>query len=159
MVAFKGCTTGGETWYAGSYVLNYSPNIRTRTNNPRTWEEWNYGENYGAYGCQKYYSVAQMRQHSRVFLATDGVSSVYTDDYGLNSSDQANFIYARHGGHMNASFWDLHVGQARFGDFLNTANIAAQLTRLRSDGFPYLRAPHGKINSAGSFRSISPSQY
>ena len=152
--------TGDPSWYASGYVSSYSPNIHTRTDYPRQWEEWNYGENYGAYACQKRYKISEVTQAGRVFLLTDGISKGnYMQSFAWNSTDPQNFIYARHGGHMNALYWDLHVGQAGFYDYLHNSNSADERARLKADGFPSLRAPHGKINSNGVFRPIDPSQY
>ena len=146
----------GGFWYAGSYVTHYVPNACVTSNSPQQWG-WGYGE-WGAYATGKYYRLEQIVASNRVVLFFDGISYRYNFPYGFQSPDPGNWIWQRHGGHMNAAYWDLHVGAVRFSDVLHSSANAAEWSRYREDGMPTLFAPHGKIDRNGNFRAVHPSE-
>jgi prepilin-type N-terminal cleavage/methylation domain-containing protein/prepilin-type processing-associated H-X9-DG protein len=126
-------------YYSNAALMNYMPNQYTHHDSePRQWTTWNYGTNYGAFACFRWYQDSE---------------------FAWGSGNPNNFLYARHINHFNAAMWDGHVQSVRFGDFINNNNSSGQRARMRKDGFPVLKAPHALVNSDRSVEFIQPSQY
>ena len=146
-------------YYSNGALTNYMSHDRTKYDYARTYEEWNYGTNHGAYACWRYFTSGEMRNASRVFLLYDATSWRWHHTYAFGSSNPKNFIYQRHEDHFNGAMYDGHVEPVRFMDFIISGNDATQRTILRQDGFPFLLAPHCLIKPDRSLTYINPSQY
>jgi len=146
-------------YYSNAALSNYMSHDRMKYDYPRTYEEWNYGTNYGAYKCWRYFTNGEMRDSSRVFLLYDATSWRWHHWHAFGSSNPRNFIYQRHDDHFNAVMYDGHAEPVFFMDFIINANDGGQRQMLRDDEFPFLAAPHCLINPNRSLTYIHPSQY
>ena len=153
LAAEFGSSSNSPEYSAAAWVSNYMPNPATSAEYVDSWRTLALGLN-GAYFCRRHYRAQEMRQHSRVVLMSDVASWEYCGRI-WHSNNPANFSFFRHSGHFNAVMWDGHIASIRYGDFLPGGNNS----RLRSDGYPILKAPHAKISTDRSLKYISPAEY
>jgi len=165
VAAATGDPNHNTQYYSNAALSNYMPPDATHYDSePRQWELWNYGTNYGAYACRRHYRALEMRQHDRVILAMDATSWRWHHWHALGNLEVFGYtgdhpILLRHQGHFNAAFWDGHADAVYEGDWLYNGNDASQRQRMRADGFPVLLAPHGLVRSDRSLSHIDPSEY
>ena len=148
--------TYGTSRYVAAFLSNYMP-FRTTCDDtdPNYWTTYGYGIQ-GAYAVAgRYFKLGEMRQHSRVMLFSDATS--WRDpDMAFGSLNASNFIYNRHDGHFNAAMWDGRVANVQYLDF-KPRHPADD--RLRSDGYPILKAPHALVLTNRMLKYITPSEY